>query len=155
MQGQPVGAARLYGAASSLRTLLGAPLPPVERLSYQEYVAMLRAQLGEPAFGNAWAEGQALTLEEAIAEAGRVNARALPDRVDTPASASQAKPYGLTTREIEVLRLVKQGLTTSQIAEQLRISPRTADAHLRSIYGKLVVTSRAAATRSAIEHNLI
>jgi DNA-binding NarL/FixJ family response regulator len=50
---------------------------------------------------------------------------------------------------------VTQGLTTTQIAEQLTISPRTADAHLRSIYRKLAVTSRAAATRSAIEHKLI
>ena len=63
--------------------------------------------------------------------------------------------FGLTAREIEVLRLVTQGLTTNQIAEQLMISPRTADAHLRSIYSKLEVTSRAAATRSAIEHKLI
>jgi DNA-binding CsgD family transcriptional regulator len=42
-----------------------------------------------------------------------------------------------------------------QIAQQLIMSPRTADAHLRSIYHKLEVTSRAAATRSAIEHQLI
>lgn len=46
-------------------------------------------------------------------------------------------------------------MTTTQIAEQLIVSPRTADAHVRSIYAKLEVTSRAAATRSAIEHQLI
>jgi DNA-binding CsgD family transcriptional regulator len=62
---------------------------------------------------------------------------------------------GLTAREIEVLRLVTQELTTTHIAEQLMISPRTADAHVRSIYRKLEVTSRAAATRAAIEHQLI
>jgi len=56
---------------------------------------------------------------------------------------------------VEVLRLVTQGLTTLQIAERLIISPRTADAHLRSIYSKLGVTSRSAATRSAIEHKLV
>ena len=71
------------------------------------------------------------------------------------ASASRGNPFGLTAREIEVLRLVTLGLTTTQIAEQLIISPRTADAHLRSIYSKLEVTSRSAATRSAIEHKLI
>jgi predicted ATPase/DNA-binding CsgD family transcriptional regulator len=162
MQGQPVCAARLSGAASSLRTLLGAPLPPIDRHSYEQTVAALRAQLDEPTFLNAWTEGQAMTLEEAIAEAVLVKARehipptTPPAPVETPStSPSRGNPFGLTAREIEVLRLVTQGLTTTHIAEQLMISPRTADAHLRSIYSKLEVTSRAAATRSAIEHKLI
>ncbi len=71
------------------------------------------------------------------------------------APASRGNPFGLTAREIEVLRLVTLGLTTTQIADSLIISPRTADAHLRSIYSKLGVTSRSAATRSAIEHKLV
>ena len=162
MQGQPVSAARLYGAASSLRTLLGAPLTPIDRLYYEQTVAALRAQLDEPTFLKAWTEGQAMTLEEAIAEAVQVKAREhIPPTtphalVETPStSPSRGNPFGLTAREIEVLRLVTQGLTTTQIAEQLMISPRTADAHLRSIYSRLEVTSRAAATRAAIEHKLI
>ena len=64
-------------------------------------------------------------------------------------------PDGLTTREVEVLRLVALGLTNPQIAEQLVISPSTVNTHLKSIYGKLQVTSRSAATRYAIEHNLM
>jgi DNA-binding CsgD family transcriptional regulator len=162
MQGQPVNAARLYGAASSLRTLLGAPLTPIDRPLYQQTIAALRAQLDEPTFLNAWAAGQALTLEEAIAEAVQVQAREhispppAPAPVETPsASPARGNPFGLTAREIDVLRLVTQGLTTTHIAEQLIISPRTADAHLRSIYRKLAVTTRAAATRFAFEHKLI
>ena len=162
MQGQPVRAARLYGFAASLRALLGAPLPPIDRPSHQQTVAALRAQLDEPTFLNAWTQGQAMTLEEALAEAVQVKARAhipptpSPAPVETPsASPARGNPFGLTAREIEVLRLVTQGLTTTHIAEQLVISPRTADAHLRSIYSKLAVTSRAAATRSAIEHQLV
>jgi DNA-binding NarL/FixJ family response regulator len=53
-----------------------------------------------------------------------------------------------------VLHLVTIGLTNSDIAKRLNISPRTADAHLRSIYARLGVTSRSAATRAAIEHHL-
>ncbi len=162
MQGQAVSAARLYGSAESLRTLLGAPLTPIDRPYYQQTVAALRAQLDEPTFLKAWTEGQAMTLEEAIAEAVQVKARehipptTPPAPVETPStSPSRGNPFGLTAREIEVLRLVTQGLTTTQIADSLMISPRTADAHLRSIYRKLLVTSRAAATRSAIEHKLI
>ena len=162
MQGHPVRAARLYGFAASLRTLLGAPLPPIDLLSYQQAVATLRAHLDEPTFLNAWKAGQDMTLEEALAEAEQVNAQAHipptlpPAPVETPSpSPARRNPFGLTVREIEVLRLVTQGLTTSLIAAQLVISPRTADAHLRSIYSKLEVTSRAAATRSALEHQLI
>jgi DNA-binding NarL/FixJ family response regulator len=64
-------------------------------------------------------------------------------------------PDKLTPREVEVLRLLSQGFSNAQIAEQLIISPRTIHAHVRSIYSKLGVTSRAAATRSAIEHKLL
>jgi DNA-binding NarL/FixJ family response regulator len=103
-----------------------------------------------------------MTLEEALAEAAQVQAHAYlpPASPSAPVETSSAfparrNPFGLTYRELEVLRLVTEGLTTTQIAEQLVISPRTADAHLRSIYSKLGVTSRAAATRAAIEHQLI
>ena len=56
---------------------------------------------------------------------------------------------------MEVLRLVAQGLSDAQIAQALVISPRTVNAHLRSIYSKLNITSRNAATHFAIERHLI
>jgi DNA-binding NarL/FixJ family response regulator len=61
---------------------------------------------------------------------------------------------GLTTREAEVPRLVADGLNDPQVAEQLFISRRTVHAHLRSIYQKLGVTTRTAATRFALENDL-
>ena len=66
-----------------------------------------------------------------------------------------AYPDGLTAREVEVLRLVTQGLTDAQVADQLILSPRTVQGHLRSIYNKINVSSRAAATRYAVEHKLV
>jgi len=60
----------------------------------------------------------------------------------------------LTEREIEVLRCVAEGLTDAQVAERLVISHRTVHSHLNSIYSKLGITSRSAATRYAIEHGL-
>jgi DNA-binding CsgD family transcriptional regulator len=54
-----------------------------------------------------------------------------------------------------VLRLVAQGLTNEQVAEQLTISPRTVNSHLTAMYGKIGVTSRHAAIRYAIEHQFI
>src|SRR5207237_8225742 len=64
-------------------------------------------------------------------------------------------PAGLTAREVEVLRLLAQGWTDAQIAEHLVLSPRTVNRHTASLYSKLGVSSRAAATRYAIEHHVI
>jgi DNA-binding NarL/FixJ family response regulator len=61
----------------------------------------------------------------------------------------------LTVREVEILRLVAEGQTDAQIADHLVISPRTVNAHLTSIYRKIQVSSRSAATRYAIEHHLV
>jgi DNA-binding CsgD family transcriptional regulator len=63
-------------------------------------------------------------------------------------------PAGLSAREVEVLRLVSQGLTDAEVAERLFLSPRTVGQHLRNVYNKLGVNSRAAATRFAVEHEL-
>jgi DNA-binding CsgD family transcriptional regulator len=62
---------------------------------------------------------------------------------------------GLTEREVEVLKLVAQGLTNAQIANQLFLSPLTINAHLRSIFNKLDVTTRTAAVHQAAEKGLV
>jgi predicted ATPase/DNA-binding XRE family transcriptional regulator len=61
--------ARLFGAAEAVRAAAGLPLPPVYRAAYQHDLAAARARLDEEAFAAAWAEGQAMTLEQAIAYA--------------------------------------------------------------------------------------
>ncbi len=66
-----------------------------------------------------------------------------------------ANPGGLTAREVEVLRLFVEGLTYAEIGERLFVSRRTVNAHVTSIYGKLGVNNRTAATRFAAEHKLI
>ena len=86
--------------------------------------------------------------------------RTLPPSQEAP-SLGQPHPHtlpegeGLTPCELKVLRLLAQGLRSAEIAEQLVISITTVNSHLRSIYSKLGVTSRAAATRYAIEHHLV
>jgi DNA-binding CsgD family transcriptional regulator/tetratricopeptide (TPR) repeat protein len=157
-QGEPAWAARLYGAAESLRDANSIPIVPVYRAEYERSVAATRAQLGEQAFAAAWAEGRTMTPEQALAARG-------PMTMPTPTSSGQPStttaktlptyPAGLTTREVEVLRLVAQGLTDAQVAEQLVISPRTVNTHLTSIYGKIQVSSRSAATRYAVDHRLV
>ncbi|MEP7115715.1 MAG: LuxR C-terminal-related transcriptional regulator, partial [Ilumatobacteraceae bacterium] len=69
--------------------------------------------------------------------------------------ARHMRPGGLTRREVDVLRLIAEGRSTREIAAQLFISSKTADNHIQHIYTKLAVTNRSAATRWAIEHELV
>jgi predicted ATPase/DNA-binding CsgD family transcriptional regulator len=143
-------AAQLWGAADALRDAIGVPIPPVELTEYERSLSATRVHLGERAFAAAWAKGRAITPRQALAAQGQ---KPTPPPIST-VTPSPIYPAGLTAREVEVLRLLAGGLTDLQIAEQLVLSPRTVHAHISSIYSKLAVTSRSAATRYAIEHHL-
>jgi DNA-binding CsgD family transcriptional regulator len=82
--------------------------------------------------------------------AAAVGRLSVPD--DEP--TSDAMPAGLSAREIEVLRLLTAGRTDSEIADVLFISRRTAATHVRHIYDKLGVSSRAEAAAWAVRHDL-
>ena len=163
-------AAHLWGTAEALREAIGVPLRSFERAINEWGIAMIRAQLGEQAFAVAWAEGRTLTPAQ-VSLLGPTTATAQERAAETvgtsradglttvPESSmvvsSPTYPSGLTGREVEVLRLLAMGLTNAQIAERLVISLLTVKAHVRSIYSKLEVTSRSAATRYAMEHELV
>jgi predicted ATPase/DNA-binding CsgD family transcriptional regulator len=156
--GNPGWAVRLLGAAEALRDTLSIPIPPVELPLYERLVTTTRPQIGEKAFAKALAEGRSMSPEQAMASEALAT---LPPPTSTkPLAPASTKPLSLfpdqlTAREVEVLRLVSQGLTDTQIAEQLVISPRTVNNHLSSIYSKIQVSSRSGATRYAMEHHLI
>jgi HD-GYP domain-containing protein (c-di-GMP phosphodiesterase class II) len=91
-------------------------------------------------------------LEPAVVEA----VLAAAGHQQTRASAPRAKgPGGLSRREVEVLRLAARGLTTREIADQLFISPKTADHHVQHVYTKINVSTRAGAALWAMEHGLV
>jgi len=97
-------------------------------------------------FEAAGEEGRLLPLGATV-ELVQARAPAQPDTTDAPG--------GLTARELEVLTLVADGLTDAEVAERLVVSLRTVHAHLRSIYRKLDLHTRSAATRYALEHDLV
>jgi DNA-binding CsgD family transcriptional regulator len=171
-QDRPQHAARWWGAADALRAELGTPKYPVERASDELARAQARRALGEPAFRVAWAEGRRLTPEQvqeqalSTRETQSSRGEAPPNTSSTPLSSSATlsslplrpatrTPYGLTARELEVLRWVAEGLSDAQIAERLVISLRTVNRHTTVLYSKLGVSSRAAATRVALERHLL
>ena len=152
--GQAKSAARLLGAAETLRDATGVAVPPMDRAFKERLIATLRTRLGVKDFTEALAEGRRFAPEQALALLEPLAPTMPSPPVDT-LSAPPTYPNELTTREVEVLRLVAQGLTDTRVAERLVISPRTVQGHMRSIYNKIHVNSRAAATRFAIEHKLV
>jgi HD-GYP domain-containing protein (c-di-GMP phosphodiesterase class II) len=106
---------------------------------------------------------QALTPEQAAmtlgqeASAGRLDPDAVAAMLEAAGQRAPrlARPAGLTEREAEVIGLLARGLQTKQIARALGISIKTADRHIQNAYGKLGVSTRAAAALVAMEHGLV
>jgi DNA-binding CsgD family transcriptional regulator len=199
--------ARLLGAGRELLETQGSGLGNIESAIYEFSRPLVQDVLGEPAYEAAYAEGHAMTAEQAQAYAlepagaAPQDLQSVPDqdaiaqfevsedatpppylvfksvaRIPAPhlepvaavvappsADGADAAPRAtspsllpeLTMREIEVLRLLATSLTDHQIAVRLVVSKRTVQAHIRSIYSKLDIPNRSAATRYAIEHGLV
>jgi len=151
--GLPERAAQFLGTAEALRDWLQIPLTPTLFAEHEHEVLALQAALGEVAFNETWSYGRTMTQKLALSMVARIP---IPEQSE-PSSEKHARSYpaGLTPREVDVLRLVAAGLPDARIAEQLVLSPRTVNTHLRSIYAKIDVSSRSAATRFAFEHKLV
>ncbi len=148
-QGLEVWSARVLGLAEAMtrtRPISAEAAAFWQRVRPGDIRAEVRAQLGDEAFAEETAAGQRLTLDDL---------RAIPHPQGPAAAPPTASDASLTAREIEVLRLLDQDLSNPQIAERLVVSRRTVDAHLRSIYDKLGVKSRAAAIRAAQAQGLL
>lgn len=154
-QGLSAGAVRLLGAADSLRGKLGVRLPPADRAWCDRLLRQARERLGGEVFQAALEEGLAASPEHLLLTLAREITAAPAAHAAPAASHARDDRGGLTAREIEVLQLVATGLTDAQVAQRLHVSTRTVNAHLRSIYSKLGVSSRSAVTRMAIDRGLV
>ncbi len=99
------------------------------------------------------------TVRSICRPAGAVLTLTRADELEAKLRATQGHPQerlpaGLTAREAEVLQHLATGRSNAEIAQLLGLSPRTINAHLTTIYGKLDVTTRGAAIRFALDHDL-
>lgn len=132
---------------------------------FESDVASVRAQLGEDAFAQAWAAGKAMTRQQAIAyalEDGTTLIEMKPteqlDDSETEQSrqpASQTLIEPLSERELEILRLIADGLNSREVAQRLVLSVGTIRWYLKQIYNKLDAHSRSQAIARARELELL
>lgn len=128
-------AARILAAADAYHAMIE-PRPHRDALSSAEAAAHLRLEVGAGRL-----DGEA--VDAVLAAAGH------------PATRRPERPAGLTSREVEILRLLARGLQNKQIARRLQITPKTVGNHVQHIYAKIGVSSRAAAGLFATEHGLL
>jgi DNA-binding CsgD family transcriptional regulator len=147
-------AARLFGAAETTGLASGYRFRLPQRAAYERAMASARASLGDADFVAALAGGQALPLDEGIAEA-----MSLLLRQGGQAAAvdprGQAERVGLTDRELAVLRLLAEGKADKEIAAALGIARATVAKHGQAIRAKLGLPSRTAVVAQAVRHGLV
>ena len=136
-------AAHLFGAAQARRGVTGYVRFKIYDPAHEASVAGLREAMGDNEFEEAWAEGEALSIDEAIAYAQR-------------GRGERKRPLtgwaSLTPAELGVVRLVSEGLPNKDVAARLFVSPRTVQAHLSNVYSKLGLTSRVQLAQEAMRH---
>jgi predicted ATPase/class 3 adenylate cyclase/DNA-binding CsgD family transcriptional regulator len=136
-------AARLFGAAEAIRQRTGEIRFQIYQSGYQAVVEALRNAMQDGDFEAVWAEGAALSTDEAIAYARRGRGKR-----KRPASGWAS----LTPAELDVVRLIRDGLANNDIATRLFVSPRTVQSHLTHVYTKLGLTSRVQLAQEAARH---
>ncbi len=145
--------ARVLGRAAELRAQAGAPATPVEREWLARVTASAQGALGASGFAAEYAQGRTLALEaQPPTPPAPVNVEVTGG--DRPTPAEPEALAVLTGREREVLGLLAQGLTNAQMAARLGVGVVTVNTHVRSVYAKLNVQTRAAATRAALDLGL-
>jgi DNA-binding CsgD family transcriptional regulator len=117
-------------------------------------LAKVRAALGRVLLRLGDVDGAALEFDAALRTFRDLGADPDIHRVERIADRVASLPGGLSSREAEVLRMVAAGQTNRAIASALGLSERTVDRHVSNIFTKLAVSSRAAATAFAVEHDL-
>jgi predicted ATPase/DNA-binding CsgD family transcriptional regulator len=147
----PGWSARLHGAADQALADLGVTIEPLEGRLADLDRQRLRVTMGAEAFEAEYATGRTLDPAQVLATLGRKDAEAEQARVAVSGEVASV----LTPRELDVLKLVAQGLSNPDIARQLVLSEHTVHRHLANILRKLSLSSRAAAAAWGVRTGLV
>jgi non-specific serine/threonine protein kinase len=143
-------AARLFGCFERLQEVTGVPFHR-NMTTYDQATETLKARLDPTEFEQAWAAGRETPLETVVQSLLQ-----RPSSLDVPGELAQPPTSeGLTPRELEVLRLIRNGKSNREIGDALFISERTAQTHVQHILNKLDVNTRAAAAAYAVAEGMV
>ncbi len=148
---QPRRAARLLGAAEALHDTSGAPMEAVDQKRQADLVARLRARLRPDTFARAWQQGRKSSLDETMDFAAQDPLLRSADGEDV----SNSQAARLSAREREIARLIARGKSNRDIAKSLVLSVNTIETHIKHVFRKLQVGSRAEIATWATKQGLI
>ena len=143
LRGQHQLAIRLAAAHERGNEAVGGQDEPYSRELMRRCIELSRASLGPKKSDEAWKQGWAMEVDQAIAHA--LEEQRISDTVSTAP---------LSRREVSVARLIATGVTNREIADKLFLSERTVEGHLDRIRNKLNIRSRAELATWAAEHGL-
>ena len=144
--GKPEQAAHLFGAAETIREMVGMPVREID--DYERNVTTIRSNWADARFSQLWEEGREMSLEQAVEYA-----------LQEPASVSlisneKEKLSGLTAREQETATLIAQGKSNREIAEAMTVTEKTVEAYVTRILRKLGFASRVQIATWVIDNDL-
>lgn len=144
-RGDDAEGVRLCAAASGARARLGYARPSPAAAAHQDRITTILGGASAEIMRSAWAQGERLSIEEALTYASRGRGRRRRPAAGWPS---------LTTAEVDVARLVAHHLSNPEIAERLFIARATVKTHLVHIFAKLSVRSRSELAAEAIKRGL-
>lgn len=156
---------RFQAAAERIRRSIGLRLQSYVDASQSDEMP-LEDRMKDPSFASAWAEGYSAPIGQLVDWAKELQQTAVsgttgsgtnapPPPIPAARRFPKAEDNILSPREMEVLRLMAEGLSSREIGERLFISPRTATTHVANIFSKLGVESRASAVATGFRLGLI
>ncbi|HEX5167435.1 MAG TPA: LuxR C-terminal-related transcriptional regulator, partial [Thermomicrobiales bacterium] len=144
-------AARLFGAVERLRESAALLASPFRRCLVGPFGDAARRRLSSVEWEAAWQRGRALSLDDTCQAALDIARETITARHEPPADP----PARLTSREMDVLRLLAVGRSNREIGAELFLSVRTVERHVANLYRKIDAHNRAEATTFAIRVNLV
>ena len=145
--------ARLLASAKALYESIMAAPPPAAELQFDHAMAVVRTKLDEATLSSIWESGRDADIADVVSDALAFEAQAPAEGV--PQVMPDHASHGLTSRELDVLRLLAQGHSNQGIADALFISPQTVATHVKHIRAKIGVSTRTAAVAHAHRHGLV